>query len=207
MGDTEYKLVIVGGGGVGKSAITIQFIQNHFIIEYDPTIEDSYRKQVTIDDETVLLDILDTAGQEEFSAMRDQYMRTGKGFLVVYDVTSRTSFEEVPNFREQIYRVKDKDFSSKIPIVLIGNKCDLEENRQVTTAEGSELAKSWGAPFRETSAKARINVDECWFDLVREVRACGDANPKERKKKKKLNFRALTDKLPNQIVGKDCVLL
>ena len=69
---TEYKLVIVGGGGVGKSALTIQLIQNHFIDEYDPTIEDSYRKQVTIDDETCLLDILDTAGQEEYSAMRDQ---------------------------------------------------------------------------------------------------------------------------------------
>jgi GTPase KRas protein len=85
---TEYKLVIVGGGGVGKSALTIQLIQNHFIDEYDPTIEDSYStfyqkfslltsvgKQVTIDDETCLLDILDTAGQEEYSAMRDQYMR------------------------------------------------------------------------------------------------------------------------------------
>lgn len=69
---TEYKLIVVGGGGVGKSALTIQLIQNHFVDEYDPTIEDSYRKQVTIDEETCLLDILDTAGQEEYSAMRDQ---------------------------------------------------------------------------------------------------------------------------------------
>merc|ERR1711991_711156 len=77
----EYKVCILGDGGVGKSALTIQFVQNHFIEEYDPTIEDSYRKQVTIDHETCLLDILDTAGQEEYSAMRDQYMRTGEGFL------------------------------------------------------------------------------------------------------------------------------
>lgn len=62
---TEYKCVIVGGGGVGKSALTIQLIQGHFVDEYDPTIEDSYRKQVTIDNETCLLDVLDTAGQEE----------------------------------------------------------------------------------------------------------------------------------------------
>ena len=102
---TEYKLVIVGGGGVGKSALTIQLIQNHFIDEYDPTIEDSYRKQVTIDDETCLLDILDTAGQEEYSAMRDQYMRTGQGFICVYAVTSRSAFDEITSFREQILRV------------------------------------------------------------------------------------------------------
>jgi len=74
---------------------------------YDPTIEDSYRKQVEIDQETCLLDILDTAGQEEFSAMRDQYMRTGQGFLCVYAITSRSSFEEISAFREQILRVKE----------------------------------------------------------------------------------------------------
>lgn len=67
---SEYKLVVVGGGGVGKSALTIQLVQNHFVSEYDPTIEDSYRKQVTIDNEACLLDIIDTAGQEEYSAMR-----------------------------------------------------------------------------------------------------------------------------------------
>src|ERR1700751_2032809 len=120
---TEYKLVIVGGGGVGKSALTFQLIQNHFIDEYDPTIEDSYRKQVTIDDETCLLDILDTAGQEEYSAMRDQYMRTGQGFVLTYAITSRSSFDEVSTFKDQICRVKDAD---KVPMCICGNKCDLE---------------------------------------------------------------------------------
>jgi small GTP-binding protein len=62
----QYKLVVVGGGGVGKSALTIQFIQGHFVDDYDPTIEDSYRKQCVIDDEVALLDVLDTAGQEEY---------------------------------------------------------------------------------------------------------------------------------------------
>ena len=77
-----YKLVVVGAGGVGKSALTIQLIQNQFMEEYDPTIEDSYRKQVVVDKEACYLDILDTAGQEEYSAMKDQYMRTGEGFLI-----------------------------------------------------------------------------------------------------------------------------
>eukprot|EP00800_Vazella_pourtalesii_P022160 TRINITY_DN854_c0_g1_i2.p1 TRINITY_DN854_c0_g1~~TRINITY_DN854_c0_g1_i2.p1 ORF type:complete len:117 (-),score=29.64 TRINITY_DN854_c0_g1_i2:491-841(-) len=75
----EYKLVVVGGGGVGKSALTIQFIQSQFVEDYDPTIEDSYRKNGVIDDEVAILDILDTAGQEEFSAMREQYMHHGEG--------------------------------------------------------------------------------------------------------------------------------
>ena len=167
---TEYKLVIVGGGGVGKSALTIQFIQNHFIDEYDPTIEDSYRKQVTIDNQTCLLDILDTAGQEEYSAMRDQYMRTGQGFLLVYAITSRGSFSEIVAFKEQILRVKDKD---RVPMILVGNKSDLEPERQVTTGEGQDLSRSFNAPFMESSAKTRVNVEEAFFELVREIRKAG----------------------------------
>ena len=96
-------------GGVGKSALTIQLIQNHFVDEYDPTIEDSYRKQVVIDGETCLLDILDTAGQEEYSAMRDQYMRTGEGFLCVFAIDNMKSFEDIDSYRGQIRRVKDAD--------------------------------------------------------------------------------------------------
>jgi len=164
---TEYKLVVVGGGGVGKSALTIQFIQNHFVDEYDPTIEDSYRKQVVIETETCLLDILDTAGQEEYSAMRDQYMRTGEGFILVYSITSRNSFEEISSFREQINRAKD---DSTPPIVVVGNKKDLEQERVVNYSEGVELAKSFRCPFLESSAKARINVDEAFTEVVKEIR-------------------------------------
>eukprot|EP01115_Flamella_aegyptia_P011077 TRINITY_DN50594_c0_g1_i1.p1 TRINITY_DN50594_c0_g1~~TRINITY_DN50594_c0_g1_i1.p1 ORF type:complete len:189 (+),score=57.86 TRINITY_DN50594_c0_g1_i1:19-585(+) len=183
----EYKLVIVGGGGVGKSALTIQFIQNHFIHEYDPTIEDSYRKQVAIDNETCLMDILDTAGQEEYSAMRDQYMRTGQGFICVYAITSRSSFDEINVFREQILRAKDKD---KVPMTLIGNKCDLETERQVTTSEGSDLAKSWGCPFFESSAKTRTNVDEAFFSVVREIRKATGGVAKDKKKAKNNTLKA-----------------
>ncbi|EGV62806.1 RAS1 protein [Yamadazyma tenuis] len=164
----EYKLVVVGGGGVGKSALTIQLIQSQFVDEYDPTIEDSYRKQYNIDGEQVLLDILDTAGQEEYSAMREQYMRTGEGFLLVYSIDSKSSLDELTNFYEQIQRVKESD---SVPVLIIGNKCDLENERQVSYEEGELLAKSFnGCKFFETSAKQRINVEEAFFELVRSVR-------------------------------------
>lgn len=90
---------------------------------------DSYRKQCVIDDEVALLDVLDTAGQEEYSAMREQYMRTGEGFLLVYSITSRTSFEEIATFQQQILRVKDKDY---FPVIVVGNKCDLDVERAVS---------------------------------------------------------------------------
>lgn len=92
-------------------------------------VVDSYRKQCVIDDEVALLDVLDTAGQEEYSAMREQYMRTGEGFLLVYSINSRQSFEEILTFQQQILRVKDKDY---FPIIIVGNKCDLDGERVVS---------------------------------------------------------------------------
>jgi GTPase KRas protein len=181
MAVTEYKLVVVGDGGVGKSALTIQLIQNLFVEEYDPTIEDSYRKQVVIDGETCLLDILDTAGQEEYSAMRDQYMRTGEGFLLVFAVNETKSFENINSYREQIKRVKDSD---DVPMVLVGNKCDLQQ-RAMDMRYLIDAGKSFGVPFIETSAKTRMGVDDAFYTLVREIRKHKERVAKEKKGKKR----------------------
>lgn len=162
-----YKLVVVGGGGVGKSAITIQFIQSYFVTDYDPTIEDSYTKQCVIDDIPAKLDILDTAGQEEFSAMREQYMRSGEGFLLVFAVTDRASFDEMYKFHRQILRVKDRD---EFPMLMVGNKSDLEQQRLVSQAEATALSRQLKIPYIECSAKLRMNVDQAFHELVRIVR-------------------------------------
>ncbi|XP_015514622.1 ras-like protein 2 [Neodiprion pinetum] len=162
-----YKLVVVGGGGVGKSAITIQFIQSYFVTDYDPTIEDSYTKQCVIDDTPAKLDILDTAGQEEFSAMREQYMRSGEGFLLVFSVADHSSFDEMFKFHRQILRVKDRD---EFPMLMVGNKADLDHQRTVSMEEAQNLARQLKIPYIECSAKLRMNVDQAFHELVRIVR-------------------------------------
>jgi len=167
MNQNKYKIVVVGGGGVGKSAITIQFIQSYFVTDYDPTIEDSYTKQCVIDDDVARLDILDTAGQEEFSAMREQYMRSGEGFLLVFSLTERQSFEEVYKFHKQVLRVKDRD---EFPMLIVGNKADMDRQRQVSTADCEDMAKQLKTPFIECSAKNRMNVDQAFHELVRLIR-------------------------------------
>jgi len=208
-----YKLVILGEGGVGKSALTIQLTQNHFITEYDPTIENSYRKQVQIDDETCMLDILDTAGQEEYSAMRDQYIRSGQGFVIVFSITSRASFESLHSFVDQILRVKDED---AFPVCILGNKCDLEKDREVTTSEAKAYADSIEAPFFETSAKARINVEEGFFQLVREIRMWNEMIIEEENQAKKKGKKGgllsrskkfATSKLEKIKKHEDCILI
>ncbi|XP_066591452.1 GTP-binding protein Rit2-like isoform X1 [Prorops nasuta] len=163
-----YKIVVLGDGGVGKSAVTLQFVSHSFLDYHDPTIEDSYQQQAVIDCEAALLDILDTAGQVEFTAMRDQYMRCGEGFMICYSVTDRHSFQEVLEYRKLISRVRANE---DIPLVLVGNKFDLQNHRQVTTEEGKALANQLGCPFYETSAALRQFIDDAFYSLVRQIRA------------------------------------
>src|SRR3989338_4670372 len=105
----SYRICVLGDGGVGKTALSIQFVSHHFVEFYDPTIEDSYRKQTVVDEESCLVEVLDTAGQEEFSALRDQWIRDSDAFVLVYSITSRSTFEMIPMIKNQILRVKDSD--------------------------------------------------------------------------------------------------
>ncbi|XP_036384624.1 ras-related protein R-Ras2-like [Megalops cyprinoides] len=165
--EERFKLVVVGGGGVGKSALTIQFIQSYFVSDYDPTIEDSYTKICVVDGRQTRLDILDTAGQEEFGAMREQYMRSGEGFLLVFALNDRGSYNEIHKFHTQILRVKDRD---DFPMVLVGNKADLDPQRLVSREEAETFARENRIKYMESSAKNRYNVDEAFFEVVRAIR-------------------------------------
>ncbi|KAF4213517.1 hypothetical protein CNMCM8980_009100 [Aspergillus fumigatiaffinis] len=141
--------------------------QNVWIESYDPTIEDSYRKQIEVDGRQCILEILDTAGTEQFTAMRELYMKQGQGFLLVFSITSMSSLNELSELREQIIRIKDDE---KVPIVIVGNKSDLEEDRAVPRARAFALSQSWGnAPYYETSARRRANVNEVFIDLCRQI--------------------------------------
>ncbi|KAM9327869.1 ras-related protein ralB-A [Pholidichthys leucotaenia] len=162
-----HKVIMVGSGGVGKSALTLQFMYDEFVEDYEPTKADSYRKKVVLDGEEVQIDILDTAGQEDYAAIRDNYFRSGEGFLLVFSITEHESFSATSEFREQILRVKEEE---NIPLLLVGNKSDLEDRRQVSADEATAKANEWGVQYVETSAKTRANVDKVFFDLMREVR-------------------------------------
>jgi len=177
----EHKLVVLGSGGVGKSAFVNRFISDRFLDKYDPTIEDSYRKHVEVDEITCILDILDTAGQEDFISSQDRWINEGVGFILMYSVTSKHSLDDVVKFHEKIMRIKD---DPKIPIIVVGNKCDLKSERVVETAEGQEAAEKLKSPFYESSAKLKTNVDEVFIRATRLIRTYEDARKIRLKKKK-----------------------
>merc|ERR1711953_1121226 len=177
----EYKIVVLGSGGVGKSALTVQFVQGIFVEKYDPTIEDSYRKQVEVEGQQCMLEILDTAGTEQFTAMRDLYMKNGQGFVLVYSITAQSTFNDLQDLREQILRVKDTD---DVPMILVGNKCDLEDERVVGKDQGQQLAATFNCAFLETSAKAKVNVQTIFNDLVRQINKKNPEARSETNKKK-----------------------
>lgn len=192
---TLYKIGILGDGGVGKTATVTQFVFSHFVETYDPTLEDGYRKQCVVDDETCMLELLDTAGQEEYTALRDQWIRNSEGLLIMYSITSRSSFEKCRALYQQVQRLKrelwesqkNQSYGSSNPheipdrnvfrdgrfrgIMLAGNKTDVgPQLRVVSTREGKALADELGVDFMECSAKARVNVNEAIYGLVRRIR-------------------------------------
>jgi len=218
-----YKLVVLGDGGTGKTDLTVkvrsafrlsmefnilhclhfkQLCLTGFVDTYDPTIEDSYRKQCAIDGESCMLEVLDTAGQEEFIALREQWIRDGQGFLLVYSISSRGSFTRIKRFHHQIARVKEALCSSPAypgspllaqsgqepaPVMLVGNNVHRVTEREVSTEEGRALAEELGCEFVEASAATDVNVEKAFYDVVRMIRRQRQLQPAPRPIRRETN--------------------
>lgn len=155
-----FKYIIIGDSGVGKSCLLLQFTDKRFEPLHDLTIGVEFgARMVAIDGKNVKLQVWDTAGQESFRSITRSYYRGACGALLVYDVTRRETFSHLQTWLEDA----KANSNTAITIMLIGNKCDLENKRQVSKEEGEQFAKAHGLVFMETSAKTAQNVDDAFL--------------------------------------------
>jgi Ras-related protein Rab-8A len=160
------RLLTLGDSGAGKSSLLLRYTQNEFNVEYMPTIGIDFRlKTVEVKGKTVKVQVWDTAGQERFRTITHNYYRGAHGIALVYDITSKASFD---NIRKWIADVQSYA-ESHVNIVLIGNKCDLQDQRVIDTEQGRAVAKEYDIDFYEASAKTDLNVREAFDGLVNQV--------------------------------------
>ena len=165
--DFDLKLVVLGKSLVGKSALTFRFINDQFPKEHDTTIEDQYKTTINIDGYQVKLEILDTAGQDDYQSMQETWINYGAGFLLIYSIDDMESFNEVKKKLDKVILIKSKDIYS---CIIVGNKCDLGDNvRKVPKSMAEEFANSEGIPFLEASALSTINVREAFMKVAHDL--------------------------------------
>ena len=190
--DCVYKVLLLGDSTVGKTCFLMKYTDKSFQEVHMSTIGLDYRlKTMTLKNgKNIKLQIWDTAGQDRFRAITKNYYKGANGIILIYDVTSIQTYENVKNWITQIR----EEASKNVVIYIAGNKIDMEEERKVTTEEGQKLADEYGFPFIETSAKSGINIDETFSDLVEkidsvyyklETNTCGNKVKKVFKRKKK----------------------
>ena len=160
------KVAVVGSRSVGKSSMPVRYVEDHFVESYYPTIENQFSKTIKYNNQEYEVEILDTAGQDEYSIINQKHLIGVHGYLLVYSVTSRQSFELIEVIRDKILNSIGTD---DIPVVLVGNKSDLNFQRQVSEQDGRALAKQFGCRFLETSVRENVNVAksfECLIDQI-----------------------------------------
>ena len=181
-GDTvQVKVIVLGLGAVGKSALSIRFVQNQFAEDYDPTIMDTYTKSTTVDDRTYMVNITDTAGMDDNIAVRPALFRQQNSFVLVYAINDAESFDFIRRIHQEIVQHLGRE---SYPCVLCGNKADLADSRAVTEEEGQKMAREINAVFLETSAKTGKNVNEAVTQAIREFVKTGPASVTAEKKSK-----------------------
>ncbi|OQR95716.1 ras [Thraustotheca clavata] len=182
-GHETFHVSVLGSGGVGKSALTLRFVKDYFVRDWDPTIEDAYRKTLEVQDQLCMLEILDTAGQDDFESLRAQWMMDKDGYIFVYAMDSRTSLHELQPFFELHLQINETKRNLP-PIILVANKKDLVEQdpakRQVTSEDGRRVAASYNAVYMETSALTGSNVNAIFEQFVIEARKKRQPTQKKR---------------------------
>ncbi|NXI43280.1 DIRA2 protein, partial [Galbula dea] len=185
----DYRVVVFGAAGVGKSSLVLRFVKGTFRETYTPTVEDTYGQVISCDKSICTLQITDTTGSHQFPAMQRLSITRGHAFILVYSVTSRQSLEDLQPIFEEICQIKED--THRIPIMLVGNKSD-ESQRELGVAEGQALASKWQCSFMETSAKMNYNVQELFQELLNlEKRRTvslqvGGKKPKQQQKRDKV---------------------
>lgn len=158
------KIAVLGQSMVGKSALTFRFINNKFPTEHDTTIEDSYSIPARIDEIQCQLEILDTAGQDDYQTMLDTWINSADGFILVYSIDNKESFESTKTRYDRIMKLKE---GQKVSVIIVGNKCDLEDKRQVSKEEVESYCNGNNISFLEASALNTINVKESFLCVAR----------------------------------------
>ncbi|KAF9405512.1 GTP-binding protein [Podila epigama] len=160
------RIALLGSRAVGKSSMTIQFVENVFVDSYYPTIENTFTKPISHQGQEYAAEIIDTAGQDEFSIFNGRHALDIHGYILVYSVTSKLSFDMIKIIRDKILNFTGTDW---VPIVIVGNKSDLHGQRQISTEEGEELAALWNCQFCETSAKHNENIGRVFELMIGEI--------------------------------------
>ena len=162
-GNEKIIILTLGNSSVGKTSFIQRYTNNTFqISNLTTTGYDMQRKIMKINDKTYKVDFHDTQGQERYRAISKNFIKNADGIILMYDITNQTSFDSITEWMDNIRKAKAEGF----PIVLVGNKCDLEEMRVISKEEGEELAKKYELPFYETSNKDSINIEDSCLDLI-----------------------------------------
>ena len=161
-----YKIIIIGDSGVGKSNILGRYLHNEFREDTKSTVGVEFgSKKMVIENTPIKLQIWDTAGQERYRSITSAYYKGSKGCFIVYDITNPQSFDDIQKWYEEIKRSGDKGVS----IILVGNKCDLENERKISTETGKNKAKEMNCPFYETSALSNIMIEEVFKSICEDI--------------------------------------
>lgn len=163
------QIALTGAIAVGKSALIDSLVRNSFSDQYESTIEDWNRTEMEVDGVPWVLEIRDGQTYEYPCAVMDQWIVNTEAFVLVYDITRASSLESVEELGKWIIRIKQQTAVDQVPMVLIGNKVDLSDRRDVSMEEGQRVASTLNCPFFEVSAKAKLRVKESFEQLVREA--------------------------------------